>query len=394
MINLTEGTYLKANIDRITDFNFPPGWLSFSLIDSIHSFYPRASVQVKDKSGDLYETLATVPGIKWMGVEYGRKGGDSVGDPSLNFVVNQENFVRNEENPHTYSGIIDFQMLHEWSSQQETATGTYKGALSKVVSDMVSFYSFSRTNIETTSNTGTWYQGNKTKARFIQEVAIPIAYSSTSSETPYFAFIDLKNQFHFRSFGNMLQERPSQELYVSPSTNQIGMRVISISSWGESYTSYLKHDNTKVVALDSSGSVNNIDIATSNSIPVTRGVNLVANKTDTSVTSYPQFLWGTTQGPNERGKALFQTRDTLFQDRHLVVIPFEPTIFSGHTIKMTAVHRTGGGTTSTRVSGVYLVEMSEHLWDGETVTPVTKLLLCRKNAEGVDRSTPVGRKMV
>ena len=78
--------------------------------------------------------------------------------------------------------------------------------------EIVRLYPFDSVDIESTFNSGLWYQPFVTNAEFINNYLLPFAYSTSAQNTPYYSFIDSNNKFNFKSFNSMFTQNPIKEM--------------------------------------------------------------------------------------------------------------------------------------------------------------------------------------
>lgn len=361
----------------------PPDTISFSLRDNIHNVFPVASMNLEDTDGLFSEYLATIIGQKYK-IKYGVQ--ETEESLEGEFVVSKE-ILSEMKQTTIFAGNIDINLIHSWYLQQRKETGAFYENISTIIDRLTRGYQFKKRNIEQTANHTYWYQGKRTQAKFIKDVLLPYSYSANSDNSPFYFFIDLKNNLNFRSYKDMFsygRKADHEYFYNRQGTKEdsIGNSILDIKRWSEDYVSLNKKRNQEGLLLNTSGNIEKLNIKSEEHLkPRGKQVELIANHVNTD--GDYKFLGMNKDISNEvRGMKIHLSENTFYPERYMIMVPMNPAIVSGQTIHLEIyLPNDVNDTYSERVTGKYLIEMTEHVWDGKTSSAVTKMIISRKYAE-------------
>lgn len=375
------GAYEIELLHNGVEVELTPRHYSFSMIDSIHSIYSRASMSVNDYTGFFQEYLGTAEG-NIVELRFG------VGDKMLScpYVVTEDSNP-DPDTPKGLTGRVDVNFVHEWHNRQTQSSRSYSGRISDVITQIVNEYPFEPGVVNDTSNNDFWLQGQRTQARFITDVLLKNAYSLNADGTPFYAFIDSKNRFNLRNLKSMLYDAKDAFTYiVRPASTEdpkvYYQTVMGIRRWkrGSRKLWKLRHVQTNVINRDSGAlDQDQVDLATG---PVPNGRLPILNDEDgttgSAMLGYAPVT--TAEQENVQGQLANLLRDGAFIDEFMLIVPFNPTLTAGSKIRLEvpAIVEMDGEELSRQYTGSYLIELCEHVWNGEEEQAFTKLLIGRK----------------
>jgi len=223
---------------------------------------------------------------------------------------------------------------------------------------------------------GMLYEG---QVEFIDKFLKPYAFSNSANKTPFFQFIDTKNQYNFRNFYSMLTGANPIELTLTPGTSlgsnnvtildikrlrkgldvTYGLRHRRIFNFDEDTGDLLEEED---YIYDYPSSIQDIPIIADSSYIT--GILLTEDKnTETANTeNLKGFLYSSMKNAN-----------TL--DRFVITLPFNPKIVSGIPVKL--IIPTSEDDSSVNLTGIYLCEQTTHVWTGDRM--ITYAVIGRKD---------------
>ena len=167
-----------------------PSSISLMEFDSIFQFYPKCKIAISDSTGQLNEYLTFVNGTN-LEILFGANDSTS---KKCRFVVAKD-AVPQQQTVSSIGGAFELETIHEYFYKQYKKSKSYSSNISDIVKSIVKNYNFSQINIESTLNTGNWYQPYVNDSEFINDYLLPFSYSSSSKNTPFFSFINSNNEF-------------------------------------------------------------------------------------------------------------------------------------------------------------------------------------------------------
>lgn len=216
MADITKSYPYKLNIKTnpgMWEFkSFVPGVISkFVMADSIFAYFPYLELGIKDEASIFTElNLFT----EFLDIEV------KFSDPTEKQKINH-NFYWSEyqltdcTSQEILTGIVVYPMKSNFLKQDEVKSKSYRGDISSVVAQIMTKYKFPNfipdMTISTTSNYDIWYQANEYDYKFIQKLA-KYSLSPTFPNSPFFAFINMKGEFHFRTVADLLSQKPEVTL--------------------------------------------------------------------------------------------------------------------------------------------------------------------------------------
>lgn len=360
-----------------TDLELLPSTYSFSIEDSIYDTYTKGEFILKDSTGLLQEYLMTVEGAKYeltIGYE------DSF--IKVPFIAVDDTL---EENLTVglINGNVKIKLIHEFKSLQDIKSSYYKDKISNIVKKQAGSYPFTKFDIEATGNDYEWYQLLKGQVDFINENLLPFAFSNSANKSPFFYFIDNKNQYNFKSFYSMIKGQKPISLTLTQgndlATSSSSIIGIKRLRKGMDITYDLRH--RKIYSFnESNGNLVEAedylaDYPLNNkSIPIVGDKNLV-----TSYFLQEDYNTDISTKENLQGLLNSSMRDSMTLDRFVITLPFNPDIIAGIPIELIIPTAEDSSSNDFNLTGIYLVEKSVTAWDGENNLATTYAIIGRKD---------------
>lgn len=351
-----------------------PSEFSFSVSDNIYSMYPEIDFEIQDPVGLFHEYLTFLPGEE-IEITYGR--GDSLIKNSY-----ISNFFQTEEQMSSgyLNGKLRMNGIHSFAKNQTIESFAYEGSPSEIVQELISAENFKELRIDNSENQRIWYRPLINKRDFIKDILLENVYSNDSNDTPFFAFVDSGNVFHFESFFTLMERSPEEDLELNPGEYEIrgGNRLFTFQPLSEKYSTLRKRLSQKFYErLEDSFQFEEIEEHITEVYPG----NYLLSQESPVFTDYRYF----SKEKNEkykndiRGQELFSFRSSLLTNKVFVTLPLNANLVSGKTVSLSVASAFGENESSLSYTGKYLIEQSRHIWKGETQNGYTELVIARKN---------------
>jgi hypothetical protein len=365
------------------EFGIDPKQFSLSINDSIYSLYNTASLTVQEPTGDSLERLLYVKGSP-VTIDYGIK------DRTVNkasYVVTRSTVPDSTGTPGIVSGDIEVALKGAWYAEQQLRSRAYEDSIGAIINSITGNTSaFNGTDVLSTDGVDTWYQPLVNDAAFVQHILLPNAFSYDSASTPFYAYTTHDGVFRFRHASAMYQSSLVDELnypvYIrqQDSTPQTILSLKYIRE-REDVERPLRNrwvfrtdtDNGSVVQAD--------DLITDHLQP---GINKLPFIADLGLKTGYIDLGREELTVDERnaelGRIAHAQRAGMFIDRLVVLLPLNPKLHSGQRVKITTYtsKEKDRSTESPTFTDDYIIENSEHIWNGEQGRGFTKLIVGRK----------------
>lgn len=367
--------------------------VSFAIHDSIFSQLSSASFTITDSTG-LYRNNGLATEGNHIQIQYGL---NPLPDEKLvtDFVVESSENI-NVSTPGILSGVIRLNLIHNIYDKQVVDTVAYNQKISKVVEDYCQAKNFKKTNIEQTEDKSIWYQLGVDFSTFIDTVLVVNAYSNNSDETPFFCFINSKNEFNFKSYKNLINQTEVETLTwvpVKPDAMQLNsildIKPYNTGSKKQKYTrqktiitrSYIDGSFVRKVSETGNHPSNK---ASSSKIPI------VSQEKATTDYVYYNYTFRKLEDNNSlRARINYDFKDSLFIEKYLITTAFNPRLVSGRIVnlQLSVASPNGEGIESSAYqSGNYLIEDTIHSWDGTTKKAITTLIVSRKFCKSINKT--------
>ena len=354
--------------------------MSFSVIefDSIYQFYPKVKFIVSDYEGIANEYLAFVDGTE-VEITFGESD-DSV--KKCKFVVAKNAVPQQKTSSNGIGGDFEIELIHDYFMKQYKKSDAYQSNISDIVSEIASKYQFDSIDVEQTLNSGYWYQPFVNDSEFIINYLLPFAFSNSAQNTPFYAFIDSNNVFHFKSFNSMFNSTPLKEIsYGTHGVDIIANGNIFYSvNFSQLELSKIKpYFNCRYYNYDEDG---NISLENDSLLKYTKSQGkypIIGSSTNPTeiISLYDNDIKQDDTKNNNKGFAINLHKDVVLPDKITINTHLDKTLVCGNTItvNMPNVTSNSSDTLSLRNTGIYLIESSYHIWDSKNART---MLVCSK----------------
>lgn len=361
---------VKVN-DTVLDY--PPSAYTFTMYDSIFSFYSKGSFNFNDITNMFSEFLIFPNGTK-IDIKFGIKD---------NYISCPYTIVRNSMPQQTVQsnmgGTIEIPLVHNYFFNQTNLSKAFIGQeISNIVKQKVQQYNFSRFNIENTITKGNWYQPLVNDATFINDFLLPFAYSNDAENSPYYAFVNSDNTFNFTTYKKMFDDKPvlSLALVSSSQVQSLAQDSIYAINFSQESLSNIRPLLNRIISyFDKNGNFN-LDEDSILDYPSNRIGNIALQANMTNVTDLYHLLDDDIVDKDiiNKNKALqiSSMKKAFHIEKVIITTNLNISIMAGKKIKLLLPIRTDEEKTelSNRFSGEYIIESAYHRWTGHIGTSV------------------------
>ena len=354
--------------------------MSFSVIefDSIYQFYPKVKFIVSDYEGIANEYLAFVDGTE-VEITFGESD-DTV--KKCKFVVAKDAVPQQKTSSNGIGGDFEIELIHDYFMKQYKKSDAYQSNISDIVSEIASKYQFDSIDVEQTLNSGYWYQPFVNDSEFIINYLLPFAFSNSAQNTPFYAFIDSNNVFHFKSFNSMFNSTPLKEItYGTYGIDIVANGNIFYSvNFSQLELSKIKpYFNCRYYNYDEDG---NISLENDSLLKYTKSQGkypIIGSSTNPTeiISLYDNDIKQDDTKNNNKGFAINLHKDVVLPDKITINTHLDKTLVCGNTItvNMPNVTSNSSDALSLRNTSTYLIESSYHIWDSKNART---MLVCSK----------------
>ena len=354
--------------------------MSFSVIefDSIYQFYPKVKFIVSDYEGIANEYLAFVDGTE-VEITFGESD-DSV--KKCKFVVAKNAVPQQKTSSNGIGGDFEIELIHDYFMKQYKKSDAYQSNISDIVSEIASKYQSDSIDVEQTLNSGYWYQPFVNDSEFIINYLLPFAFSNSAQNTPFYAFIDSNNVFHFKSFNSMFNSTPLKEItYGTYGIDIVANGNIFYSvNFSQLELSKIKpYFNCRYYNYDEDG---NISLENDSLLKYTKSQGkypIIGSSTNPTeiISLYDNDIKQDDTKNNNKGFAINLHKDVVLPDKITINTHLDKTLVCGNTItvNMPNVTSNSSDALSLRNTSTYLIESSYHIWDSKNART---MLVCSK----------------
>ena len=354
--------------------------MSFSVIefDSIYQFYPKVKFIVSDYEGVANEYLAFVDGTE-LEITFGESD-DSV--KKCKFVVAKDAVPQQKTSSNGIGGDFEIELIHDYFMKQYKKSDAYQSNISDIVSEIASKYQFDSIDVEQTLNSGYWYQPFVNDSEFIINYLLPFAFSNSAQNTPFYAFIDSNNVFHFKSFNSMFNSTPLKEITYGTYGIDIvanGNIFYSVNFSPLELSQIKPYFNCRYYNYDEDG---NISLENDSLLKYTKSQGkypIIGSSTNPTeiISLYDNDIKQDDTKNNNKGFAINLHKDVVLPDKITINTHLDKTLVCGNTItvNMPNVTSNSSDALSLRNTSTYLIESSYHIWDSKNART---MLVCSK----------------
>ena len=354
--------------------------MSFSVIefDSIYQFYPKVKFIVSDYEGIANEYLAFVDGTE-VEITFGESD-DSV--KKCKFVVAKNAVPQQKTSSNGIGGDFEIELIHDYFMKQYKKSDAYQSNISDIVSEIASKYQFDSIDVEQTLNSGYWYQPFVNDSEFIINYLLPFAFSNSAQNTPFYAFIDSNNVFHFKSFNSMFNSTPLKEITYGTYGIDIvanGNIFYSVNFSPLELSQIKPYFNCRYYNYDEDG---HISLENDSLLKYTKSQGkypIIGSSTNPTeiISLYDNDIKQDDTKNNNKGFAINLHKDVVLPDKITINTHLDKTLVCGNTItvNMPNVTSNSSDALSLRNTSTYLIESSYHIWDSKNART---MLVCSK----------------
>lgn len=379
-LNFAKSCEFSFEVDDVVS-GIPITDTSFVLYDSIYSLYPKATIRVNDTSGAYNEFMGFVNGTK-IKISYGL---DKESWKKCTYRVVQ-NSVPEGNNPSRWGGTFELSLVHDYIFNQNKKSRAYDSNISDIINTLTKNYSFESRDIDTTLNSGIWYQPYVNDAEFITKYLLPFSYSTDSEKSPFFCFIDSNNNFHFKNYNRLMLQNAEMTYYYKSKGLMSGIQkdtIVTISfaqnTVADTKEFYHRHvskydENGNYVKNEIDSYITDFPKNETNPIPVKMNTECVTG----ILTLFNNDVLANDTKNNNLGMEINHLNHGIFSDTVIITIPFNRDVCAGKIIEVNLPSVSGDSDTaelSLRYSGNYIVVSSYQKWDGRNSSTI---IVCSK----------------
>jgi len=345
---------------------------SFSISDSIWEPYSKMDMDFRDPTGLFLEYLLFNIGAE-IEVNFGLE----------NEVISNVLNITSEETTEgitggLLNGIISVRLKNQFFQKQERKNGVYEGTPSEVIEEILGEKEsgFSETFVDTSENSQQWIRPLRTQMELFSDTFLENVYSNNSNNTPFFLFIDSKNDFHFESFSTLFSKSPVAQLELK----QVDMSTIDENTI-DIFLPFTEKIETLLEGLKRKAfRFSNEDFSFTEE---ERGIDEIAPGDYPVIYNGDDFRYSMCGEDetdcNQKGRELFSHRKSLLPSKAIIVCRLNTLLTAGQTVEVTVDSAIPELSTSICHSGKYLIEKSEHVWQGDRMAGYTRLIVGRKS---------------
>lgn len=374
MNSVAELYTLKLEVNG-TSVALGPEDLDISIIDSIHSVYPRASITIEDTSGKLLDSRFAT-----LGINYTFTIGFNNTQMTLPFVVDNYQTVE-QKYTQRLNGTMQIDLIHAIMINYISSFKAYSSVPSSIVNSLISQQGFSKTYIETTTKIQDqpYYNPNYSFEDFINKILLPNSKSVVNSSEPFYCFIDVQNQFHYETISKMLNRKAYKTLYYKSGINDISSleKVLELKPFSSKLSEVYPYLTMTQYTIDEDG---NLDLEKANySIKDNRKTPLpVIDKINLSNFQFSNEIKSLDDNKKDLIKLIQKKKGHSQFDRLIVKTFLDITSSAGKVVNLEVDYDLENR--SAAYSGTYIIEMSKHTWNSKIQKGYTTMILSRQKA--------------
>lgn len=372
------------------DTKLEPLHFSFSMFDSIHSLMPKLYLTIKDFSGMFQENLFQLENSLYdIAYTY-----DNTTIRNKYVVFDDE--TNNLLGVNYYAGDVSIRTIHEYSNIQEIKSKNYNNLISNIIRELIGTYNFNGTNISATGCFTIWTQPLMTDSQFIVDILLPNSFSNNSNKSPFFCWIDNKNNFNFKSFYEMINFKTKATLEFKPGTiinnadeitNTTILKINRIKTGSTVHKSLRQREVYRHSTTDGSLATET-DYNYSYPMIQNKYMPILQNN---KLTGY-KFLFNEYTQDNGlkecyQGQQINSMKEALFFERMMITLPLNLELNAGDLIQLKLPHPLSANKKESSIhwGGNWLIEESEHKWDMNRKQGFSEFLVSKKFID-IDRN--------
>jgi hypothetical protein len=347
--------------------------LSFTLFDSIYSMFPTIKLKYPDNSGLILENGNFTQGVP-LNIKFGIASNRDMLD--ADFMVSCRDTVSSVSGTPGLNGIVQVKGVHKSFFNNRKAPNI---ALKEMmVSDAVKilFPSEVELKIEATKGKIESYAFDD-PYRFTKYILLPQA--TNGKIRPYVFFRNLLNELHFESIELLEKNAPSEKFTFGEVNGENANNTIS------SFLPYNERLETTLVDFHAEGKIlkNNLSFEIKDQSVATDSKDKIPVVVDTRIhhDQYFHRQFNPKVDYEQLNKAFWADamRAGFFVDKCLAILPLHPKLVAGKVIEIAVsiLDHENRIELSETFSSKWLIEQSQHSWDGVLKQGITQLILCR-----------------
>jgi hypothetical protein len=349
--------------------------LSFTVADNIYLMFPTINIKYPDNSGLILENGNFTQGVP-LNIKFGIASNRDI--LNVDFRVSRRDTISPISGTPGLNGTVQVKGIHESFFKNRKALNI---ALKEMtVSDAVKklFPSEGLLKIEATKGKIESYAFDDTY-QFTKDILLPQA--TTGKIRPYVFFRNLSNELHFESVELLEKDTPSEKLTFGEVNGENANNTISsFLPYTEGLEKVLVnfHAEGKILKNDLAFEIKDQSVATDSKdkIPV-----VVDTRIHHDRYFHRQF------NPNveydQLNKAFWADamRSGFFVDKAFALLPLHPKLVAGKVVEIAVsiLDHENKIELSETFSSKWLIEQSQHSWDGLLKQGITQLVLCRSS---------------
>jgi len=375
---------ISVSINNLV-YDVVPSSYSFSMRDSIYSFYSTATFDFSDITGQFLERLHMSKGSHFTL----SLGAQDTFD-TTEYVILRRNLEETLRHG-VISGTLPLFLVHQLYDIQTKKSTAYASTISSIINKLFNTSILNGVDITATTGSDTWYQPLYTDVQFAEEVLLPNAYALNANSTPFFLYTTSDNILHFKSSQEMYTQTITTTLRYMPDVtphknNQLDKNsVLSLSVLEiDDKEDIIRKAQNKVIGQinQSTGALQEMSDSFLNYTPFPQTLPLLVGS-NSYLTDYVDLGYvGETalRQQHKKSQMYFRQREAIAPIKLLVLTPLNPAIHSGDKVNLEVYSGNENDVSqlSSIFSGNYIVESCEKIWNGEKTMGYNAMVLGRK----------------
>jgi hypothetical protein len=349
--------------------------LSFTVSDNIYSMFPMIIIKYPDNSGLILENGSFTQGVP-LNIKFGIASNNDI--LNADFRVSRRDTIGPASGTPGLNGIVQVKGIHESFFNNRKALNI---ALKEMtVSDAVKqlFPSESELKIETTKGKIESYAFDD-PYQFTKDVLLPQA--TTGKIRPYVFFRNLSNELHFESVELLEKDTPSEKLTFGKINEENANNTVN------SFLPYTEGLEKTLINFHAEGKIlkNDLTFESKDQSVATDSKDKIPVIVDTRIhhDRYFHRQFNPKVEYEQLNKAFWADamRAGFFVDKTLAVLPLHPKLVAGKVVEIAVsiLDHENKIELSETFSSKWLIEQSQHSWDGSLKQGITQLILCRSS---------------
>lgn len=368
-------------------FDMVPSGYSFSIKDSIYSFYSIATFDVPDITGVILENLHLSKGSHFK-IKYGNN--DSVDESE--FIILQRSLPETIRHG-ILSGTVSLKLVHQLYDIQEKKSAAYSNTISNIIQQLFAS-SFSSLDLSSTVGTDIWYQPLMSDVQFCTDVLLPNAYSSNANNTPFYLYTTVDNVLHLKTGYELYTQSITTTLRYTPIASRNSQKSEVFNKNSILSLALMEIDDKKdIIRPLQNRTIGQIDQLTGelkeitkdsfiDYAPFSQSYPLLVGSSDYLTDYIDMGFYGETALRQQHKLAQIHSsqRYGMMPIKLFALTPLNPSLYAGKKINLEVYTPKGEGVSelSSIFSGNYVIESCEKIWNGPKNMGYNAMVLGRK----------------